>query len=346
LAVKNYLAMIGIAMTLVATPALAQQPAPACMLSDAQTQWIQTALDGWHEVSVSLYMEHARLPWMLLFDTTCVWHFMPGDAAPSDLAPVTTSLSFSGSSIPVRAKLHGGTIRLPRGDDIPARSIANASIYGEASGTYFVMALPEVWRLNPVTALDPNLDRYMLGVLIHEMVHTQQLPGLVAQMQKVADRYGLPDLVLDDDVIQHRFESNSGFRTAFEAERDVLYDAVHASSAGERKRLTARGLSMIRQRRAKYFKGPDKMYAAFEDSFLSLEGAAQWAAYRYARAHAPADESRAGSIAFVRDNHRAWSQEEGLALFLLLEDLVPGWQTKIFAPEPGSPTALLENALR
>jgi hypothetical protein len=324
----------------------AARSAPVCSLAEVESQWIQKALDGWHEMSESLHLENAPLPWMVLFDNSCVWHLMPGDGVPVETVPIATSLSFAGAAIPVRAKPHGGTIRLPRGDDIPADPIAYASMYGEGSATFFVMALPEVWLLDPQYARDPTLVRYMLGVLIHEMVHTQQLPALVEQMQKVADRNNLPDLHLDDDIIQHRFESVPGFTKAFEAERDVLFQAASEADLSKRHALTARGLSMIRQRRARYFKGVDQMYAEFEELFLSMEGAAQWAAYRYAKAHADPTASDAATVDFIRDNRKAWSQEEGLALFLLLDAWVPDWQAKIFASPPALPTSLLADALR
>ena len=47
----------------------------------------------------------------------------------------------------------------------------------------------------------------------------------------------------------------------------------------------------------------------------------------------------------MRDDRRYWSQELGLALFVLLDAMVPDWQKRIFEPLPPSPFALLEEAL-
>jgi hypothetical protein len=318
---------------------------PPCALAEAETLWIQKALDGWHEVSKSLRMERARLPWVVLFNTSCVWHLESGDGAPAEATRTTTSLSFAGAPIVVRAMAHADKIRLPNGADIPVQPIAVTSLSGNGSTPFFVMALPEVMRRHPRFVGDPNLDRFFLGVLMHEMVHTQHLPAIVEQLQAVADRYKVPDIELDDDIIQKRFEGVPVFKKAFEAERDMFFQAASESSSGKRKSLTDRGLSMMRERRARYFKGPDEMYAEFEDLFLSMEGAGQWAAFQYAKTQAGPGASDTAAIDFVRDNRKYWSQEEGLALFLLLDALVPDWQGRVFGPSPASPTTLLRDAL-
>ena len=97
-----------------------------------------------------------------------------------------------------------------------------ASVHGEQASAFFVMALPEVWRRDARHARDPNLERFLLGVMTHEMVHTRHLPLIVEQAKALAARYKLGSLQLDDDVIQKRFEGIPGFRKAFEAERALL----------------------------------------------------------------------------------------------------------------------------
>ena len=77
-----------------------------------------------------------------------------------------------------------------------------------------------------------------------------------------------------------------------------------------------------------------------------MEGAGQWAAYRFAKAQAGPAGSDAATVTFVRDNRKYWSQEGRFALFLLLDAYVPDWQTRVFSSTPISPMALLEEALR
>ena len=57
-----------------------------------------------------------------------------------------------------------------------------------------------------------------------------------------------------------------------------------------------------------------------------LEGVGQWAAYRLTKARTGSETE---TLRLVRDNRRYWSQDEGLALFLLIDALVPGWQARV-----------------
>ena len=322
------------------------QGAVVCAMGDADTRWIQQGLEGWHQVSGFLQIDRTRLPWIVVFNTSCIWHLMAPDEAPAAAAATATTLSFAESPVAVRATPHADSIRLPNGSDIPTQPMAMASVYGERASAFFVMALPEVWRRDPRHARDPNLERFLLGVMTHEMVHTRHLPVIVEQAKALAACYKLGSLQLDDDVIQKRFEGIPGFKKAFEAERDMFFRAAGESDAGRRNALVARALSMARQRRARYFRGDDQMYGEFEDLFLSIEGAGQWAAYRFAKAQAGPAASDAATVIFVRDNRKYWSQEEGLALFLLLDAYVPDWQVRVFSPTLISPLALLEEVLR
>ena len=77
-----------------------------------------------------------------------------------------------------------------------------------------------------------------------------------------------------------------------------------------------------------------------------MEGAGQWAAYRFARSRAGDDGRGESTVALLRDSRRTWSEDEGLALFLLLDAAVPSWQEQIFAATPGSPVDLLEAEIR
>jgi hypothetical protein len=103
---------------------------------------------------------------------------------------------------------------------------------------------------------------------------------------------------------------------------------------------------MIQQRRARYFVGKRKVYAPLEEIFLTLEGAAMWAHFQMARDHAPAGEDVPTTLNKLAAKTNAWSQVEGLSLFLLIDRLVPDWQIRYFAPNPPSPFAVLRSTLQ
>ncbi len=62
-------------------------------------------------------------------------------------------------------------MRLPDEGIVPAGPIAFAGFNGEP---YFVMSLPSVWRDAGVTSM-VGLERFLHGVLLHEMMHTRQV---------------------------------------------------------------------------------------------------------------------------------------------------------------------------
>jgi hypothetical protein len=102
----------------------------------------------------------------------------------------------------------------------------------------------------------------------------------------------------------------------------------------------------VRERHARYFTGSNAVYAEIESLFLTMEGIGQWAAYKLTKARGQLGPSDADALSLVRDDRRYWSQDEGLALFLVIDAMVPGWQEQMFDSLPPSPFALLENALR
>ena len=76
-----------------------------------------------------------------------------------------------------------------------------------------------------------------------------------------------------------------------------------------------------------------------------MEGAGQWAAYQFVMSRPEPHGSGEDALASLRGRRRAWSEDEGLALFLLLDALVPSWQAQIFGTVVASPFRLLEAAL-
>jgi hypothetical protein len=94
-------------------------------------------------------------------------------------------------------------------------------------------------------------------------------------------------------------------------------------------------------RRARYFGGADAMFGELEDLFLNMEGIASWAAYRAVRREVATD---ADAVAFIR-RAKSWSQDEGLALFLVIDRLLPNWQSEMFADTPASAIVLLRRAI-
>jgi len=72
-----------------------------------------------------------------------------------------------------------------------------------------------------------------------------------------------------------------------------------------------------------------------------MEGVAEWAGY--SRLIHPQGLGIAPEVALpgMRRGGRQWSQDEGLAIFLVVDRLVPDWQARAFAAEPATAMELL-----
>lgn len=326
------------------------RPVAGCALDDAGRAWMQAALDDWEMVSRDLLPLEARpLPWMVFIDTACAWHVgadAAGDAAlAGTLAPAGAALRFGGAQVEVRGVAHTGSVRLPGGAEVPAAPLSFTAPYGDAGAAFFVIGMPPVWMRDARHAADPDLAWLIRAVLVHELTHTAQVATVYRRIDALAARVPDPG-ALNDDVIQARFDSVPGFRAAYQTERDLLFRAAAEPDPALRRTLAAQALAAMRERRTRYYAGADSVYAELEDVFLNMEGVANWASYQVALRHAGPAADPAEVLTRLRRGGRWWSQDEGLALFLVIDALVPGWRARVFAGEPVSVLTLLEEGTR
>jgi hypothetical protein len=189
----------------------------------------------------------------------------------------------------------------------------------------FAMSLPSVWREAGVTS-SFGLERLMTGVLLHEILHTRQA-GMVGQIAEPAARAaGVAEDDVNDDFLQRQFADRPGYRSAYEAERDALFAAAAAPDLAAARGLAAHALHLMRERRKRWLSGEDAHFAAFDDVFLTMEGSSQWLIYRYFVSPEGGGFEPAVALAETRRGGRWWSQDEGLALFLVLDRLLPDWR--------------------
>ena len=305
-------------------------PPPACTMDAADRRWVADALAHWQVAARDLLrLPPAPLPTIVTFDARCTYVAEPRPAG----------------RVVWRATSHGGTVALPDGKAIPAGVTAFAAPTGDATAGagYFVMGLPSVWRAQGVrSAL--GLERLMDGVLLHEMMHTRQFYFVNPALADVTRRHGLPEDSVTDDAVQQAFAATPAYVADYTAERDLLFAAAAAPDEADARRLARQALARLRARRARWFVGPSVKWAPLDEIFLTMEGLGQWVAYAwYSGAGGP---RLAPDVVLreVRRGGRHWTQDEGLALFLVVDRLVPGWQRLAFAARPWTAAALLERA--
>lgn len=326
----------------------------ACAMPAADEAWVQRALDGWRWVLDEALAIDPRLPWMVLFDATCTWQLGVPDGVPAAGQPVASALVFAGRPVALRSERHGGTVVLPNGKQRPPAPMAAGTPYEAADGVvpFFALAMVDVWRQAAPDLDRPALERFFSGVAIHEMVHTLQIVDLDRRIGELGERFELPE-DFDDDIVQTRFEGVAGCRELFEAERDLLFRAALATDEGAARTLARHGLGLLAARREHCFGAQGELYERLEDLFLNLEGLAVWSHFQLAL-HDPAvaflpEHEGAGAqelIAALQAKTKGyWTQDEGFALYLLLDRLVPDWRREVLTPELPSPVGLLARAL-
>lgn len=310
------------ATTRAAEEAVPQADAAACVLAGDNRDWTERSLTGWQRINDQVLRIAKPLPpVMVLFDSTCAFTLKP--AAEAGTVPM---LKAGGFRFAVNGVAHQGTLDLPDGKRVPAnlRSFAMPMPDGTMA---FVMALPPIW-----VAQAKGNDRVVLAtaVFMHEFTHTQSA-GFGQRIDALAKK-GLP-ADADDDVVQRRFASRQGFAAAFKREQELLWEAAAAPNIKEARALAKRALRVIENRRARYFIGQDKVYAEAEDLFLTLEGTGQYALYRWLTDPKGGAMPKPQALAFARRDGRHWSQDQGLALYLVLDRLWVDWPPATFGPQ-------------
>ncbi len=334
-------ALAAVAATASARAAASPGRTNGCELTIQEASWIQRALDGWDLARRDFLKIDARpLPWIVLYDAACIWHLAPTDPKlVSDAKPVKTKFTFSGSTVEALAVAHRGTVLLPNRVEIPIEVKASTALYRNGRSTFFVMAMPSVWRRKPF------LDEYLQGVFSHELVHTLQLVNINRRLRQLIGSIDVPGR-MNDDVIQARFQKEPGFARSMDRERELFYKATGASDKNHRNDLVRKALALVHERHARHFANSNAVYAEIEALFLTMEGIGQWTAYRLTKARGQLGASDAEALNLVREDRRYWSQDEGLALFLLIDAMVPNWQARMFDSLPPSPYTLLQEALK
>jgi hypothetical protein len=196
-----------------------------------------------------------------------------------------------------------------------------------------------VWRAKGVqSAL--GLETLMDGVLLHEMAHTRQFAAVARHLEHLPDD-------ISDDSLQEAFSKNADYVRDYETERDLLYAAAHAATDREARDLAAQALEHLRQRRDRWFTGENAKWREIDDVFLTMEGVGQWVIdWWWSTSPEGLKLDRAVAEREVRRNRKWWTQDEGLALFLVIDRLLPDWQSRAFGPQGALAEELLAAAVR
>lgn len=331
------LIVFGVLAACASTAAAAPAPAPACDLA-AASPWITRWFEAWELTSREiLKLPDAPPPNVIFYDSACVYTTCgvtvagpPGDDGPT----------LRGTKLPWRVAAHDDSLTLPDSSRVPVQLMSFAN-FDRRTGPFFVMAAPRYWAQKARTT-EPDGPT---GVFLHEFAHTRQIEGVRHIIGPIDSTWAYKD-ELDDDAVQKNFGSDSLYVAAYMAERDLLYRAAAAPSQAEARALTKEALAMIRSRHARWFTGDRSVFAILDDTFLSMEGAGQWCAVAWLAHPRGGGLDRDAAVAKMLGRRRFWAQDEGLAVFLVVDRLLPGWPLLVFRDPSMGALDLLERAVQ
>jgi hypothetical protein len=101
---------------------------------------------------------------------------------------------------------------------------------------------------------------------------------------------------------------------------------------------------LMEARQKRWFIGENSYWKNYDDLFLTMEGFGQWNGYAWLSDPRGGGLTSAAAQEKMRGRRRWWSQEEGLALFLVIDRFVPDWPKRAFALNPALAIDLLRLA--
>jgi hypothetical protein len=164
-------------------------------------------------------------------------------------------------------------------------------------------------------------------------------------MSAIAKKYQLPE-DFNDDSLQDRFKKNKAYAASMKREIDLLFAAAKVPTDAKARQLARQMLSLTKARRKIYFTGKETYLADIEDIFLTLEGSGQWLGYQWLIDPKGGNQTDADALARMSTDAGFWSQDQGLAMFLVVDRLDKGaWKKIAFGKGGRSGIAFLEAAL-
>ena len=307
---------------------------------------MQAVLDNWRDACRRhLHTPAVRLPWIIFYDEAAAWHVNPEEGRLPPHEASATRLRFAGREYPLSRVVHDKGLWVPDRAPLPVEPRATAMVYANEQKPFIIIPLPSLFRKLAAADQAPILDEFFLGLSLHELTHTRQIVYAMRQIKRLRKQYRLPES-LDDNMIESRFAGDEAYKRLFDEEQQHLSRAVLADKTDVCRRELAQVLAISRQRRARFFVGDRAGWAGLEDVFLALEGSAMWVQYQVTKDHAPKGQDWRQTLRWLAERMDAWSQQEGLGLFLVIDRLAAGWQACFLGPNMPSPFAVLRRVMR
>jgi hypothetical protein len=315
-------------------------------LAQNDIQWIQKVLDSWDFVCrEELKIRSSPLPWIIFYDSTAAWHLNPDKKMLPPFEKTTYRFIFDRQNYELIRISHSMNVWVPDREPVPMGSLPTATMpYGNNQKSFFISPLPTLFHLLAMPDYAVYLDFLFLGTNIHELTHTRQLSFVLSKLLQIQHHYKLPESI-DDNTIENTFGKNETYKQLFFAEKGHLWNAVLTEHTDSCITYIEQAFRVADRRKKEFFSGDSIGYDKLDDIFISLEGSAMWAQYRVMLKNVPKGMDRKETLGWLVEKAPAWSQEEGLQLFLLIDRFDPDWKSRFFKKELPSAFQYLRNTV-
>lgn len=226
--------------------------------------------------------------------------------------------------------IHNDSILLPDKSILPISLMSfAAAIPGEKNKSFFVMPLPGYWEKSGTVSNELGLDNLVTGVFIHEFSHSQQMQNFGKSMTLFEKKNNF-DVEFSDDIVQNIFSKDSSYTELYKVEAKSFFESVRNQIVD--KVLVKDALRLMTQRQGEYFKGRFSSLKEIDKFFLTMEGLGQYSMYLWLTNPRGGNIEKNMAIKGVRRGGKWWSQDEGFALFLIVDKLSKpnSWASKMF----------------
>jgi len=343
---KGIIYGLGVWMLLVPIKTNAGEPKYFSRLTDTSLYKVEKWFSAWELVSKKIYHLNSLQPVeFLFFDEQFVY---ATSAVSIPAGEMLEGPKIFNKTLPWKKAKHQGTITLPDRQVVPIGLMSFASPLDSTGQTaFFVMPLPGYWKNSGVISKELGLDNLVTGVFLHEFSHTQQMMNFGRRMSGYENKYSFKT-GFSDDIVQDHFEADTQYNLQFRREVKLLYDAAEVKEKTKQKYRVKQALGMLRKRQDMYFTGDQKILKEIDDFFLSMEGIGQYSMYAWLIHPEGGAISKKLALPGVRRGGRSWSQDEGLALFLVLAGLSEPakWAGSMFGKEATSVIEMITRELK
>ena len=298
---------------------------------------------AWELISMDVYkMNKVKPVDFIFFDKTYVYS--------TSNVTIPDGISISGPillnlNLKWKKAVHNGSIIMPDKTKMDVGIMAFAATIPNKNGkSIFVMPLPSLWKEAGVKSSELGLDNLLTGIFIHEFSHTQLMQNFGNQLSLLENSTNF-NIPFDDNLIQSIFQKDNNYVKAYNQEVDILYYIIKQEDFN--KGLFNRSLALMKQRHNAFFKENYKEFVALEDLFLTMEGLGQYSMYLWLIHPKGGNFNKQIAIDGVRKTKKWWSQEQGFAMFLVLEKISKSkkWAKELFGHKTSTITSIIEKKL-